>query len=258
MGDVNGMILVGGAVFLRAGAFFAFVPFTGRPVPVFVRVALALFMAIVALTTLPRMSVPEGPLLSLLPLVLVEALIGLAMAFAVQKIFIICQIAGIMIAQEIGLMQGGVFNPLLGQQESLVGSGMNLLAIVLLFSLGLHREVISAFLESLRLLPPMNILGSGAAEEVLKTLSRLFLSAVQMAAPFIAMNFIVVLAFGVLGRAAPAINVLFVSFPVRLLVGLLLLAALTPFLGRQILMHLQNVPGDMIRLINVEHNGRAE
>lgn len=247
--DLSDAALYGGAVFLRAGALLAFVPFAGQPAPVFVRVALAMLLAYLAVTTIPQDIVPVRTLPALVPLVLTEALIGLAMAFAVQKVFILCQIAGSIISNEAGLMQGNALNPLHGQQESLVGTSINLLALVLFFSLGLHRGVIAAFLESLRQLPPMSAFTEVGPEGVVLALSQVFLGAVQIAAPFIAMNFIVVLAFGALGRAAPEFNVLFLSFPARLLAGLLLLVALTPFIARKIIVLLQDLPDDMIKVI---------
>jgi len=214
------VLLHGYAIFLRAGAFFLPLPLMGRPVPVLVRVSVALFLAVflVPLTDPhPTLVVPDH-LLDLLGLSLREVFFGFVMAYAVQLIIYLCQFAGRFLSTEIGLMQSNLFNPMAGEQSTILGIGMTMLSLVLIFTLDIHHLILHAFARSLSLMPAGAPVGSGAsAENVVHGVGNIFLVAVQMSAPLIAVNFIVTLAFAILGRAVPTMNVLILSFPARIL-----------------------------------------
>ena len=53
----------------------------------------------------------------------------------------------------------------------------------------------------------------------------------SLAAPTVAAFLVITVALGVLARALPEINVLFLSLPIRMGVGVLMAAALVPTLG---------------------------
>jgi len=220
------VILHGYAIFLRAGAFLFLLPFAGSPVPVLLRGAMSLFLAFIFIpltAPAPELAIPnhfgELAILSIR-----EIFIGFVMGYAVMVIFYLCSVAGRIMSMEIGLMQSNLFNPMLSEQQTVLATGMTLLSTVLIFTLDVHHLIIFAFKRSLDLMPAGTaLLGSAGASYVINSTGKIFLLAVQMSAPLIAVNMVVTLTFAILGKAVPNLNILILSFAFRILAGFIVL-----------------------------------
>ena len=70
-----------------------------------------------------------------------------------------------------------------------------------------------------------------------REVANVFVLGTLMAAPFIALNFIVNLSFAVLGKAVPKMNVFITSFAIRILCGLVLLVSCILLISAYILEH---------------------
>jgi len=230
-------ILYGYAIFLRAGAFLFLLPLVGRPVPVMVRTAASLYLAVLMVALVepdPNVLMPQD-LFDLALLSIRELLIGALMGFAFLLLFHTIHFAGKLIMMEVGLMQSALFNPLTRQQDSLIGTGLTMLVIVMIFTLDVHHSIIYAFMRSLEIMPGGSPIGGASVmDRLVADSGRIFVIGVQMSAPFIAVNYIVTLAFAVLGRAIPTMNVMMLSFGVRIGMGFIALI-ITIFVLVQIL-----------------------
>lgn len=246
------MLLLGFGIFLRAGALFYLLPFMNRPVPVTVRAALALLVAVLLAPLVEAGAGLHGQL-GLWPMVILgirEIFIGFLMGYAVQVIFYVCQVAGRLLSMEIGLMQSNLFNPLMGQQETVLGTGMTMMSIVLIFTLDIHHQILFAFARSLELMPVgFGSLSAGSGELVVRSVGNIFLLAVQMSAPLIAVNYIVTLGFAILGRAVPTVNVLILSFGVRIGVGFAVLILVFVVVAQFLLGLIQGTPERMLQFL---------
>ena len=69
------------------------------------------------------------------------------------------------------------------------------------------------------------LLSINPMNQFVQEVSRVFLIGTLMAAPFIALNFLVNVTFAVLGKAVPKMNVFMTSFSVRILGGMIILVA---------------------------------
>ena len=78
---------------------------------------------------------------------------------------------------------------------------------------------------------------------------KIFQVAVQMAAPLVAVNFIISLTFSILGKAAPAVQVFSESFAVRIVVGLFVLGMTLQLVSQLLLEQLRLAPDLMLRLV---------
>jgi flagellar biosynthetic protein FliR len=83
-----------------------------------------------------------------------------------------------------------------------------------------HHLLLFAFKRSLELMPIGQVITKTTVVETLVVDSgKIFMIALQMAAPLIAVNYIVTLSFAILGRAVPGMNILILSFGVRIFAG---------------------------------------
>ena len=70
-----------------------------------------------------------------------------------------------------------------------------------------------------------------------------------MSAPVIAVNFVVVLTFAVLGRVAPSINAFTESYSARILAGLAVLGLTFGLAAQYMLGYLEKAPDLMLQLV---------
>lgn len=246
------VLLHAAAIFFRAGPMLMLIPLFGRPVPVTVRTTIAVFLVIF---TLP-LTTPDAALVmpshwsGLLVIAVRESFIGFMMGFAVGVIFYVVQVAGRLLSMEIGLMQSNLFNPLMSEQETVLGTGMTMLSIVLILVLNVHHTILLAFMRSFAIAPPgVNSFSGASAEVVVREIGNIFLIATQMAAPLIAVNFIVTLSFAFLGRAVPTMNVLILSFGARIGVGILVLIMVFVVVAQFLLGVVETTPERMLQFL---------
>ena len=248
------ILLHGAAIFFRAGAFFLLIPMFGRPVPMLVRTAMAAFLVIFAvpLTDPDPSLVLPGHWSGIVLVAIRETFMGFMMGFGVAVVFYVCQVAGQFISMQVGLLQSNLFNPLINEQQSTIGTAMTMMSIVLIFALDIHQMVIFAFVRSLSIAPAGTNAFSGASgEQVVNGIGNIFLIATQMAAPVIAVNYIVTLAFAILGRAVPTMNVLILSFGVRIFAGISVLILIFAVVVQYLLSVIHDTPERMLQFLPI-------
>jgi flagellar biosynthetic protein FliR len=236
-------------VFLRSlGVIMQLPVVAGRSLPIMVRVGLGACLA-----TLLAGIVPVGPIPRSLPDLAFaaggEVVLGLLMGFMTKLTFSAVEMAGRIISPEIGLSASpglGVPTPASEPVASLFSS----FAVICFFLLRGHEMLLSAFSRSFQLAAAGHVQFSPSAPAVLiEATSHVIEIAVRMAAPFIGMNFLVTLAFSVLGRAAPKMGVFVMSLSVRAFAGIGLLASAGALLMRYLYVEFADSPMRMLELL---------
>lgn len=223
------LLLIWGRV---AGLFLTAIPFNTRSLPVQVKVWLAALVAFFLFMIYSHEPAPlalnlGGYLLQFLG----EVLVGVVLGFLTQITFAIFQYAGQIIDMQIGFGIVNVIDPQSGVQVPVIGTFKYLLAIVLFLSIDGHHYLLAALDKSYRLLSVGQVHLTGPFYAFLIDLvGEMFTAAFQIALPILGALFIADLAFGVIARTVPQINVFLIGMPLKIGLGLGLMMLVIPLL----------------------------
>jgi len=228
-GKMLGFVLI----LTRIGAFFSSSPlFSWKAIPVRTKVIMALLVSAFFAAITPCQFTSENMVLIEVALLIAnEFLYGLAMGLVAYCLFAVVRTAGQIIARQMGLMMANVLDPFSGEQSQALGMLLEIVFILLLFSTGSHHLLIQVLGRSFQafepgLTPDVGVL----VTSVLKASSSLLMLALQMAAPLLAAFLLLMVVLAFMARVAPEANILFLSMPLRVGLGLIMLAVFIPFL----------------------------
>ena len=235
-------------VFVRTGAFLLVLPFfSAVNIPVMVRIALAALMSLLLAPQLPPFPVEHLDLISLVGLLVRETSIGLLLGFIARMIFFATELAATVIATELGLNMGTLLDPSSQQPEAVTGVIMYLLTTMVMLTLNLHHGILLGFARTFDVLP----LGGGHLnaslfEAVISRTSSIFVIGLQMAAPVMAVSFVITVFFAVMSRAVPQMNVFGESFGFRIAGGLIVFGLTLQLSAQYVANHLGRLPEELM------------
>ena len=229
-GKMLGFVLI----LTRISAFFAASPlFSWATIPLRSKITIALLISVFfALLTPCAFTTENTQFLNIIVLVANEFAYGLALGMVVYCIFAVVRVAGRIVERQMGLTMAKVLDPFSNEQGQPLGLLLEILFIFLLFSTNSHHLLIQILGRSFQAFEPgfcpdVSVL----AQSVLKASSMLQILALQMAAPMLAAFLLLMVVLGFMARVSPEMNILFLSLPLRIAMGLILVAIFIPFLA---------------------------
>ncbi len=213
-------------IFARVGSVIMVLPGFGETyvTPRF-RLLLALSISLVITPALIAIlpSLPASPL-SLFIMLATEIGIGFFIGISARILISALQVAGMIAAYHSSLSNAFVFDPAAAQQGALAGAFLTLTALLLIFVTNLHHVMLTGIFGSYEVftpgqMPPM----ADISDAVARTVSRSFLLAMQISAPFIVVGLIFTLGVGLLNRLMPQVQMFFIAMPMQILLGILIL-----------------------------------
>ena len=211
-------------VFARVGAMVMLLPGLGESnIPVRIKLAIALLLTLIILP-LHRAAyhIDMGSMTPLLVLMLHEIIIGIVLGATARVTLSALQVAGSVIAQQLGLGFVTAVDPTQGEQGVIIGNFLTMLGITLFFATDMHYLVIAALNSSYDLFEPGEVPAVGdVAALVTKIAAGAFRIGIQLSAPFLAFGLLFNIGLGVLSRLMPQMQVFFVALPLSILLGLL-------------------------------------
>ena len=220
-------------IFLRVGAIMMFIPvFDSRNIPVLFKAGLAFSVSILLFPILKLDNIPF--ITSAIPFgigVIGEIMMGAVIGLSVRLIFAGIQLAGQLAGFQMGLAIANVMDPVTSAQVSIIAQLNNLMAMLIFLTINAHHMFLRALAESFRLIPPFDVQFSNSLIEHLISLSgNMFIIAIKVGAPVIVALLLTSVAFGLIARTVPQMNIFLVAMPIQIVVGLLFLAFALPYL----------------------------
>jgi flagellar biosynthetic protein FliR len=224
-------IAVFGLVLARVGGVLVAAPvFGARQVPAQTKIGLAVVLSLI-ITPLQIGRAPVIPPGAVAFGLLVgrELLVGLAVGFAVALIFNGIQVGSQLIGIQIGFGLGGVINPESGADSSVIDGFYAVLATVIFLSANGHHALLAAMARTFDVVPVAGgQLPAVNPVQVMALIQSVFQIAIRISLPAIGALLLADVAMGMIGRAAPQMQVMVVGAPVRIAAGLVLMAVSLP------------------------------
>jgi flagellar biosynthesis protein FliR len=244
-------------VFMRLGAFLTMLPFfSATNFPMMMRVGLAAITAMLLAPLVPGLQVNHLPFFSLLGVLFQEVSVGFLLGFVARMVFYAADIAGMIIASQLGLSMAAVMNPASGQTSQIPGTILFFLAAVVMLTLNLHHWLLLGFQRTYTVLPIGGAhLGVTLFEAIVKHTGLIFAVALQISAPVIAVSFVVTLVFAVLSRAVPQMNVFAESFAFRIAAGLIVFGFTLQLMAQHVMNYLHRLPDDLLSVAQMLGGG---
>ncbi len=239
-------------VLFRLGGLFLIAPlFASRLLPMQVRGGLALLLTVVV--TPLALAVPGSGVTLNFTTLTTEMFVGFGMGFGAAVLVGAADMAGDILATQTGLSGASVLDPFTGQGSAALGQLLGFTVVILLIVTEGHLVMIESVAGSYEWIP----LGSrpdlmAGSISLVRGASRLFSTGLQFAAPVVGTVTVGYVALGVLAKTAPQLNVLAVSFPLQIALGLLVLGAALPLLTTHFAawpVHIDEMTGSFVRAL---------
>lgn len=210
----------------RIAAVFAAIPvFSGAQIPPQLRIGVAVMFGLLTYPIV-RDFIPSGSY-SVLQLGLVigaEVIFGLLVGFLAQLVFMAAEFAGAVVGYQMGFAAANIFDPSTQQQVSLLSQFQGILAILLFLALDVHHLFLEALVASFERLPPGSLnLAGGAIPMLVEIVSQSFVLSIRIMAPIMVLLMLISLTLGIMSRIFPQLNVLLLSFPLKIGVALMVM-----------------------------------
>lgn len=215
---------------LRVSAMFVAIPvFSGRFVDNRILVGLSLLVTIFVVPLIPQPAPIDVFSHAGIVTGVQQLLIGLMMGFVLQMVFSAIVFAGQGIAYSMGLGFASMVDPATGVSVPVISQFYLVLSTLFFLTLGGHLVLIEMLVDSFTTLP-VGIDGIDRVDlwGVIAWSSRIFSAGLLMALPAITSLLMVNVAFGVVTKAAPQLNIFAVGFPITLVLGTLLMWVTLP------------------------------
>lgn len=205
----------------RIAAVLMTMPIIGtKMVPARIRLYFAVAITVVVVPGLPPM--PEVNPLSLSGLLLIaeQIIIGAVFGLSLQLFFQVFVVAGQVVAIQMGMAFASMVDPVNGVNVAVVSQFLSMLVTLLFLSMNGHLVVFEVITESFTTLPVGGGLMVSHFWDLAGRLSWVLGAALLLVLPAITALLVVNIAFGVMTRAAPQLNIFSIGFPLTLVLGL--------------------------------------
>ncbi len=193
------------------------------PVQVKAGISLIVSLILLPLAPIPPRFLPSEPY-QFAFLMAGELMMGFILGLSIKIVLAGIQMGGELIGFQMGFSMASVIDPQSGMDTTVLSQFIYLLGLFIFLSIDGHHWFFRALSQSFSLLGPGEIhLGRGLYQHMLNLAGKMFVIAIKMVAPVMAVLIFTQIALGILAKAVPQVNILLTSFPLTIALGLLFL-----------------------------------
>jgi flagellar biosynthetic protein FliR len=222
------------SILLRISIILFMLPiFSSAGVPTALKALIVISFSIMLFPVIRQnMKPPAFELASLASVITGELIYGILFALSMLLIISAFQLAGELIGFEMGFGFSQTADPQTGAKFTVLSVWTQLIATMVFLSVNGHHIILKILVESFKTIPVGSFaLGSGLFAKMLLLSGMLFILAVKLAAPVLAVLILTQIGLGLMSKFAPQINILATSFPLTITLGMLFLGLTMVFWG---------------------------
>jgi flagellar biosynthetic protein FliR len=221
-------------VFVRILSLLAVAPvFGNRSIPMRLRILLSLVLAGTTFPFATAAPVNATRVWQVIAYTGGEVLVGLLMGYTAGFVFYAVQFAGDIMSYQAGFTSMLSIDPSTLETVTILARFQSTLALMLYVLMDGHLFLVQALVASFEQAPLLSAgFPSGLLDLFMKMAGASIAAALQISAPILVATSLANLGLAILSRTMPQLNVLAVSFPLVIAVGVLVLAATLPAFAR--------------------------
>lgn len=221
--------------FFRIAALVGSAPIFGtRIVPMSFKVGMSVLLTMVIVPVLPPVPTIDPFSVDGVLVTIYQVLIGLSIGFSMRLVFSAIETGGHVIGQTMGLGFAQMLDPANGITVPVMSQFFTVFATLIFLAINGHLMLINVLAESFTVLPiALSGVSADGYWDIINWGSWIFTGAVMISLPVIAALLVVNVAFGVMMRAAPQLNVFSIGFPLTLMLGFIFIFAALPIFSTQ-------------------------
>ena len=219
-------------IVIRLAALIVALPYIGGPlVPKAFKIGIVVWTSFLLFPMVAPVIVPGSTNWFVLGAGLIgEIFVGMAIGLAARLFFTAIDLAGQVIGMQMGFGMVNMVDPTTRSETPIIGRFHGLVASILFFSLNAHHDFIKAIVASFQMIPLFGFqINAVTAQGMIHLVGKMFILAIKIAAPIMVVLILTNIAFGIMVRATPQLNVFVVAFPLTIGIGLLLLGVSLPW-----------------------------
>ena len=220
-------------VITRLSAFFLIVPvFGSKSVPERIKVATIVILSIIVMLYSPtNVTFNQIKPIEAVIMLCYEASYGFCLGLVVALIFSVVRISGRIAERQMGMAMAEIMDPLTGERAQPLSMLLEMIFMLMFLSADGHHILLYIITKSFESMPIAGVPDIGVlTEAVVEASSAMLVASLRLSAPILAAFIVLMIALAILARLTPDMNILFISMPLRVGLGLLMLAIFVPFL----------------------------
>jgi flagellar biosynthesis protein FliR len=220
-------------IFLRVAAIVFSVPILdSATIPVVFKAGLAFAVSILLLPVVDTfVTVTDLHLMTFVIGILSEIAIGVTIGLSVKMVFTGIQLAGQIVGFQMGVAMANVVDPASSSQIPILAQFYNLTAMLVFLAINAHHMFFTALVDSYQILPPLSInISPQLVDMVMRLAGNMFVVAIKVGAPLIAVMLVVSVGLGLVARTVPQMHIFIVAMPLKILIGLVFMIIVAPYL----------------------------